>query len=195
MSLFELERNRDIAIDILNGVKTKEVGRKHGLTNVRVVQICHSMCKKYSPLMYKRLEIPFRGGVTALRDMQENKDLFIAPIIEGVKKKTDASEPKPQSDTLLRLIGRYVRREKDGILKYGTSMDRSDLSAAAWAAHLHDELMDASLYLERVRYALVLLEQAKPIIEALVSDITTRSIETPRAQNWLQDYRQHFGGE
>lgn len=90
--------------------------------------------------------------------------------------------------TLESLINRYMRREEFGLRKYGTTMDRRDLSPVAWAGHLHDELMDASLYVERLRYALLLLEDAKAIIEAGDPGHVA-------AVAWMVKYREQFGGE
>lgn len=89
------------------------------------------------------------------------------------------------SEVLDRLLARHVRREAFGADKYGATMDRSDLSGATWAAHLQEELMDAALYAERVRSALLLLEEARPIIEAHGSS---------RSREWLDKFREQFGG-
>lgn len=37
-----------------------------------------------------------------------------------------------------------------GLEKYGTTMERSDLSITEWLTHLQEELMDASVYVERL---------------------------------------------
>lgn len=34
--------------------------------------------------------------------------------------------------------------------KYGTTMDRKDLTAEEWIAHLQEELMDAAVYCEKI---------------------------------------------
>ena len=38
-----------------------------------------------------------------------------------------------------------------GEAKYGTTMDRNDLTPMEWIQHLQEELMDAVVYLEKVR--------------------------------------------
>ena len=35
--------------------------------------------------------------------------------------------------------------------KYGTTLDRNDLTSEEWANHVQEELMDAILYLERLK--------------------------------------------
>jgi hypothetical protein len=55
------------------------------------------------------------------------------------------------SKILDELIKEYESREGRGFLKYGTTMDREDLSLNDWIQHLLEELMDASLYLKRIQ--------------------------------------------
>ena len=92
------------------------------------------------------------------------------------------------SRTLEKLHVRFKKREADGVLKYGTTMDRKDLSGVAWAVHAQEEAMDLCLYLERVRYALLLLEEAKAIIEEWDEN-------SSRREAWLDGYSEKFGGE
>ena len=41
-----------------------------------------------------------------------------------------------------------------GYLKYGTNLDRTDLTKLQWINHLQEELMDACLYLEKLKQEL-----------------------------------------
>ena len=36
-------------------------------------------------------------------------------------------------------------------MKYGTNLDRTDLSTAEWIQHAQEELMDGILYLEKLK--------------------------------------------
>ena len=47
------------------------------------------------------------------------------------------------------VIGKFIQRSNVGIEKYGTTLDRSDLSVIEWATHMQEELMDGILYLEK----------------------------------------------
>lgn len=49
------------------------------------------------------------------------------------------------------VVGKYRKRSEVGIKKYGTTLDRKDLNIDDWLNHLQEELMDATLYIERVR--------------------------------------------
>ncbi len=42
------------------------------------------------------------------------------------------------------------RRAKLGLLKYGVTMERSDLSELDWLRHARDEAMDQCVYLTRL---------------------------------------------
>jgi len=54
------------------------------------------------------------------------------PIVEAVRQK-------------------LLDRSQAGIQKYGTTMERTDIDLQGWLNHLQDELMDACIYLERLK--------------------------------------------
>jgi hypothetical protein len=43
------------------------------------------------------------------------------------------------------------QRSQVGIKKYGTTMERDDLSYAEWLTHLQEEMLDAAIYCERLK--------------------------------------------
>jgi len=49
------------------------------------------------------------------------------------------------------VVESFVSRSKAGQAKYGTTMDRNDLTPIEWIQHLQEELMDAIIYLEKVK--------------------------------------------
>lgn len=49
------------------------------------------------------------------------------------------------------VISKYKDRANIGFTKYGTNLDRTDLNTKEWAEHLQQELMDAVLYLEKLK--------------------------------------------
>ena len=56
------------------------------------------------------------------------------------------------TDTVVAAVVRsFQERSATGQLKYGTTLDRTDLSPQQWAQHMQEELMDAILYLERLK--------------------------------------------
>ena len=56
------------------------------------------------------------------------------------------------------VLAKYVERSNAGLKKYGTQLTRNDLTLAQWINHLQEELMDATLYLERIKKDIELLE-------------------------------------
>lgn len=48
----------------------------------------------------------------------------------------------------------YTRRSEVGIQKYGTNLTRTDLNLMDWLTHLQEELMDATLYIQRLKHEL-----------------------------------------
>ena len=46
---------------------------------------------------------------------------------------------------------RFTQRSEEGIRKYGTTLERKDLDWLDWITHLQEELMDAVLYIERLK--------------------------------------------
>ena len=49
------------------------------------------------------------------------------------------------------VIESFKGRSTSGIKKYNTTLDRKDLSPLEWLTHLQEELMDATLYVERLK--------------------------------------------
>lgn len=60
-----------------------------------------------------------------------------------------ASEP---ADADVRAVReRLAQRAAKGLVTYGVTTERSDLSRDEWLRHLQDELLDAAVYIERIR--------------------------------------------
>lgn len=55
-------------------------------------------------------------------------------------------------DTIVRdVLKRFNARSLAGIEKYSTTLERNDLTGKEWLQHLQDELMDAVLYIEKLK--------------------------------------------
>lgn len=50
------------------------------------------------------------------------------------------------------VISDLQAREEKGIETYQTTMDRKDLSLEDWENHLYEELLDAVLYLKKIKH-------------------------------------------
>lgn len=62
----------------------------------------------------------------------------------------------PTSDSIVNsVIDSFVKRSNLGLQKYGTTLDRKDLSVLDWIQHAQEEHMDAILYLEKLKTELI----------------------------------------
>ena len=58
---------------------------------------------------------------------------------------------KPIDSVVDSVVKKYQQRSETGIRKYGTTMDRTDLNLSEWLTHLQEELMDATIYVEKLK--------------------------------------------
>jgi len=63
------------------------------------------------------------------------------------------------------VLNKFKERSEEGIKKYGVTLDRKDLSPLEWLNHLQEELMDATLYIERLKKELEHLDRMNKILE------------------------------
>ncbi len=49
------------------------------------------------------------------------------------------------------VIKKFEKRAEEGKKKYGTDLDRNDLTVLEWINHAQEEHMDAILYLEKLK--------------------------------------------
>ena len=57
-----------------------------------------------------------------------------------------------QPDSIVQsVIQKFIDRSKMGKEKYGTDLDRTDLTTIDWIQHAQEELMDGILYLEKLK--------------------------------------------
>jgi hypothetical protein len=49
------------------------------------------------------------------------------------------------------VIEKFIERSDLGLKKYGTNLDRKDLTTLDWIKHAQEEHMDAILYLEKLK--------------------------------------------
>ena len=61
-------------------------------------------------------------------ELEEEQDIIVEAVVSSFKQRSDV-----------------------GIRKYNKTMDRNDLSTLEWLQHLQEELMDATLYIEKLK--------------------------------------------
>ena len=63
-----------------------------------------------------------------------------------------STEQQPPLDSVVTaVINSFKQRAEFGQKKYGTNLDRTDLSVLDWIQHAQEEHMDAILYLEKLK--------------------------------------------
>ena len=78
--------------------------------------------------------------------MQEAKALKIKDAVVTIDSQT---ERFPKKDRFVQQIKeKFEQRSQTGIKKYGTTLERDDLSLQDWLTHFEEELMDGLLYLQ-----------------------------------------------
>jgi hypothetical protein len=60
-------------------------------------------------------------------------------------------EAQVKDSVVQSVINKFKQRSEVGIKKYGTTMDRDDITRDEWITHISEELMDALLYLEKLK--------------------------------------------
>jgi polyhydroxyalkanoate synthesis regulator phasin len=60
---------------------------------------------------------------------------------------------------VMAVLAKYAERSQRGIEKYGTMLTRTDLNLTDWLNHLQEELMDATLYIEKLKQDVKFIEQ------------------------------------
>jgi hypothetical protein len=60
--------------------------------------------------------------------------------------------PVQSPDSIVQsIIQKFQQRSAVGMNKYGTTLDRNDLTPSEWIQHAQEELMDGILYLEKLK--------------------------------------------
>lgn len=58
----------------------------------------------------------------------------------------------PTQDSVVNsVIEQFTKRSNVGLEKYGTTLDRTDLTMLDWIQHAQEEMMDGILYLEKIK--------------------------------------------
>jgi hypothetical protein len=72
--------------------------------------------------------------------------------LQGFEYYNETFKEKKIKDTIVEsVLSAFRERSERGIDKYGVTLNRTDLSTLEWLKHLQEELMDATLYIERLK--------------------------------------------
>ena len=70
---------------------------------------------------------------------------------EIVQRMKDKEKRKIMDKNVEKVITQLRDREEEGLRKYGVNTERKDLSTLEWLQHLQEELMDATVYIEKLK--------------------------------------------
>ena len=74
------------------------------------------------------------------------------PIFKRYPGDIEVTIDEPKKDSYVQLVkSKFEQRSQTGIKKYNTTLERNDLDLQDWLNHLQEELMDATLYIERLK--------------------------------------------
>lgn len=59
-----------------------------------------------------------------------------------------------KDSNVFNVVCQYAERAQKGFQKYGTTTERTDIDLQGWLQHLQEELMDATVYIERLKHEL-----------------------------------------
>ena len=90
--------------------------------------------------------------------MYLDEEIFNSEYNERVAKERAKSYMKlkngykePNDKHVQSVINKFAHRSEVGFAKYGTTLERKDLNLTEWLNHLQEELMDATLYIEKLK--------------------------------------------
>lgn len=96
-------------------------------------------------------------------DYEAAHDMADESLVPGLVEQPEAPDyqdlqpitPDPIVNTV---IDKMTQRSVEGIKKYGHTMERTDITLVGWIDHTIEELLDAAIYLERMRVDVVKLD-------------------------------------
>jgi len=89
------------------------------------------------------------------------------PFISGQSVPTiDIGKTMLTKDSVVNsVISQFAERSRIGLEKYGTTLDRTDLSLLDWVQHAQEEMMDGILYLEKIKRMIIESKSATETME------------------------------
>ena len=76
----------------------------------------------------------------------------MANISVAIQKQKDTLTNEINMDeNVENVITQLREREQRGLSKYGVNTERTDLSTLEWLQHLQEELMDGTVYIEKLK--------------------------------------------
>lgn len=77
-------------------------------------------------------------------------DVYEDVRFELVEELNKIKESEPADSITKKVVGKLAARSHKGVRAYGQSCDREDLSEIEWLQHLHEEILDSSVYCQKL---------------------------------------------
>lgn len=90
------------------------------------------------------------------------------------KQEIEFRDPVVQS-----VVNKFVDRSDVGFAKYGKTMRNDKSDVFVWLNHLQEELMDATLYLQRLKEEITTLREEKELLKSLNDIDVIDAFEVP----------------
>lgn len=93
-----------------------------------------------------------KGKVITKGMSGRNDDLVYKVLLESGKEELFYVHEMQELDSIVEEVRSDLHnRSQRGIKKYNTTLDRNDLELKDWVQHLYEELLDAALYVKRIK--------------------------------------------
>lgn len=92
-----------------------------------------------------------RECLKVIKDFDCSKERVIWEIKQNMGVEPQQKEPQIIDKNVVEVVAEYAYRAQKGFEKYGTTTERTDIDLAGWLKHLQEELMDATVYIQRIR--------------------------------------------
>jgi hypothetical protein len=100
--------------------------------------------------------------------------------MDNINKMDDVNKMNTVDSVVRSVIDKFINRSVFGKKKYGTDLDRTDLSVADWIQHAQEEQMDGILYLEKLKKEIFAMEEKikKMTTAPVVAATSTTTVAT-----------------
>lgn len=89
--------------------------------------------------------------VNKAKRVSEDNDAYVEYALEyyyELRRDADIVSPDINVESVRNQL---LERSQVGLDKYGTTTERDDIDLAGWLQHLQEELLDAAVYIERIK--------------------------------------------
>lgn len=94
------------------------------------------------------------GSCQSHKKVDEDESLppfIVKRSLENIRNNIPFNRYLTQDSIVNSVIAQFATRSNIGLEKYGTTLDRDDLTILEWIQHAQEEMMDGTLYLEKIK--------------------------------------------